>query len=154
MLGLTTALAGSPAGRYPGEPEDRTIAAVTRTIELTTSGQPTPMVITGQVERLVRASGIVTGIVALCGQGVGAAVFCLEGDDTKLGVWTDRLGGWLTKQDPETATQLLSQMYGQSLVLPIERSTLQHDHWQQIVVVDFGAQPRRRLISVQMIGDK
>jgi thiamine phosphate synthase YjbQ (UPF0047 family) len=134
--------------------EDGTIAAVTRTIELTTPGTATPIVITGQVERLVRASGITTGIVALCGQGVGAAVFCLEGDDTRLGVWTDRLGGWLTKQDPEVAAQLLSQMYGQSLVLPIERSNLLHDPWQQIVLVDFGPQPRRRLITVQMLGDK
>jgi thiamine phosphate synthase YjbQ (UPF0047 family) len=112
------------------------------------------MVITGQVERLVRASGIGSGIVALCGQGVGAAIFCLEGDDTKLGQWTDRLTEVLAKQDPEFSTQLLSQLYGQSLVLPIERSTLIHDSWQQIVVVDFGSQPRRRLISVQMLGEK
>lgn len=111
------------------------------------------MVITGQVERLVRASGVKTGIVVCASLGGGAALMCLEGDDAKLGVWTDRLVGVIKEADPEIAAQLLSQLYGQSITLPIDRSTLQHDPWQQLVVVDFGTQPKRRLIAVQILGD-
>ncbi|MBC7542363.1 MAG: YjbQ family protein [Candidatus Sericytochromatia bacterium] len=111
------------------------------------------MVITGQVERLVRASGIKTGIVVCSAMGVGAAVICLEGDDTRLGIWTDRLVGVIKETDPEIAAQLLSQLYGQSITLTIDRATLQHDPWQQLVVVDFGTLPRRRLIAIQILGD-
>lgn len=126
---------------------------VNKTIELMSSGQPEPIVITGQIERLVRASGVKAGLVTCSVNGVGAAVFSLEGEEGRMASWGDRLSRLVQETDPEVAGQLRALLYGQDLTLPIERHTLVHEPWQQVVVVDFSPKPQRRLISVVMIGE-
>lgn len=131
-------------------------------IEKKTKGFSDVIDITGDVQELLDKSGANSGIATVFIPGSTAAVSTTEYEPG------------LVKDIPEFVERILPQdahyhhnetwhdgngfshmrasLFGPSLSIPFENKKLSLGTWQQVVLLDFDARPRRRAIVIQIMG--
>lgn len=122
----------------------------TRSFEIRSSGRPEPMLITGQIERLVRSSGQVNGLACVFVPGSGISLLTLEcpgGNLEGAGKLIDEL------LQLSRSADLLSNLTGTSQIFPFVRGQLQRATWQEILLVDFVREERWHHVTVQLQGE-
>jgi secondary thiamine-phosphate synthase enzyme len=119
--------------------------------------------ITGEVARLVAASGIQTGIAHVFVIGSTAAIVTIEyepGLARDLPEMLDRLmppsrsyGHEQAWHDGNGHSHLQASTLGPSLSLPIARGEPALGTWQQVVLVECDTRPRDRTVVVTVMGE-
>ena len=135
----------------------------TGTHELSTKGQGDASDVTSVVARAVAESGARSGIATTFVVGSTAAMTTLEFEpgvvddiDTGLGVLAPRDGDYrhhLRWGDDNGSSHVRAALIGPSVVVPFHDGKLMLGTWQQIVLLEFDTQPRRRQIVVQIMGE-
>ena len=119
--------------------------------------------ITPQVERIVSASGVQSGIILVFTPGSTAGLTTIEYEPGAVADLKDAI----SRLAPEGAayahdarwgdgngfSHVRAALLGPSLALPLREGALVTGTWQQIVLVDFDNRPRSRRVEVQIIGD-
>jgi thiamine phosphate synthase YjbQ (UPF0047 family) len=108
------------------------------------------MSITGQVERLVRSSGLVNGLAHIFVQGSGLVLFSLDCPGGNLGAAEKLIQGL---QGLDQSSALLSVLCPPSQCFPFVRGQLQRATWQELILVDFAPEERWHQVIVQLIGE-
>lgn len=122
---------------------------VSKTFEIRSPGRPEPMLITGQIERLVRSSGLVNGLVSVFVPGTGVSLLTVECPGGSLDN-ADKLIQELLNLS--SSPELLSNLTRTSGTLPFVRGQLQRATWQELVLVDFVPEERWHHVTVQILG--
>ena len=136
---------------------------VTRKFEVSTTGQSDARDITEQVSAAVSASQTRAGVATVFVVGSTAAITTIEfepGAITDLNGLFERLaprGGeyrhHLRWGDDNGSSHVRAALLGPSLTVPFVDGALTLGTWQQIMLLEFDTQPRRREIVIQIIGE-
>ena len=133
------------------------------TFEVSTQGFGDVIDVTAQVAAIVEKSAVRTGIVCIANPGSTAGITTIEFEP---GAVAD-LQAALQKLAPEKAryhhndtwddgngfAHLRSALVGTSQAFPVRDSAIALGTWQQIVLLDFDNQPRRRKLVVTVVGE-
>lgn len=132
-----------------------------QTIHLESNSREELVDITGQVEKIVAASGTANGLIALYAQGATAAIMIQENWDDS--VQTDvvnflrRLipqGVWLhDAQDGNGDAHLKAGLVGPSETIPIIDGSLGLSRWQNIFFCEFDGPRADRKVVCTILGD-
>jgi secondary thiamine-phosphate synthase enzyme len=133
------------------------------THEVSTKGQGDARDITSVVARVVAESGARTGIATAFVVGSTAGMTTLEFEsgvvrdiDAALGTIAPRDGDYrhhLRWGDDNGSSHVRAALVGPSVVVPFADGRLMLGTWQQIALVEFDTQPRRREIVIQIMGE-
>jgi secondary thiamine-phosphate synthase enzyme len=131
-------------------------------IELHTSGDTDIRDITGEVRRIVDASGLHAGTVTLFCTGSTGGLTTIEYEDgviVDLRQVLDEIAPpdrdyrhhrrW---GDDNGSAHVRAALIGPSLTVPFVGGDLTLGTWQQIIFLDFDTRPRMRRLVVQLIG--
>ena len=134
----------------------------THAIKLSTKGDNDIHDLTGEVASAAEASGARNGIVTVFVPGSTAGVTAIEHE---TGMMRD-LQEFLDRTAPPDApyhhnhggdsnghAHIRSAFIGPSLTVPLIEGRLGLGTWQQIVLVDFDDRPRKREVTVQVLGE-
>ncbi|HEV2386803.1 MAG TPA: secondary thiamine-phosphate synthase enzyme YjbQ [Candidatus Acidoferrales bacterium] len=143
----------------PGAETGRTGRAITRELALKTA-QPVELVdITGEVERVVAASGISSGICYLTVPHTTAGILINENDDPEVArdieAALDRLapsGAAYRHREGNADAHIKSAVVGASQVVFIENGRLALGRWQGIFFGEFDG-PRQRRVRLKLVAD-
>ena len=118
--------------------------------------------ISADVQGVVEQAGIDTGIVAVFVPGSTAAVTALEHEPGGVRDLRDTLERLVPTQgdyehnrlnhDTNSHAHIRAAIVGPSESVPVRDGRLELGTWQQLVLIDFDDRPRRRRISVHVIG--
>ena len=132
-------------------------------ITIQTSGHRHMHDITGDVERIVRQSGIQTGTVHVFNVGSTACIGMIEyepGLEQDVPHLLDRLippskeyGHEMAWHDGNGHSHLQATLMGHSLTVPIAEGSLILGTWQQIFHLECDIKPRERTLIVTVTGD-
>jgi secondary thiamine-phosphate synthase enzyme len=135
----------------------------TDTHEISTAGQGDARDVTSVVARVVAESGARSGIATTFVAGSTAGLTTLEFEpgvahdiDAALGVIAPRDGDYrhhLRWGDDNGSSHVRAAVIGPSVVVPFEDGKLMLGTWQQIVLLEFDTEARRRRIVIQIIGE-
>jgi secondary thiamine-phosphate synthase enzyme len=119
--------------------------------------------VTGEVARIVSASGVCAGVVHVFNVGSTGAIGTIEfepGLQEDLPAMLDKLfppsrdyGHERAWHDGNGHSHLQATMLGPSLTVPIKEGKLLLGTWQQIFHLECDIRPRRRTIAVTVLGD-
>ena len=119
--------------------------------------------ITPQVERIVSASGVRSGIVLVFTPGSTAGLTTIEYEPGAVSDLKDAVARLAPEGiayahdarwgDGNGFSHVRAALLGPSLSLPVRGGAPVTGTWQQIVLVDFDNRPRSRRVEVQIIGD-
>ncbi|RMF66581.1 MAG: YjbQ family protein [Calditrichaeota bacterium] len=136
---------------------------VTDSIEIATRGHTHILDVTGEVQDVLKRSGLQEGSLTLFVSGSTAGVTSIEYEPGLLkdlpeafeklaptGVTYHHDATW---GDGNGYAHVRAALLGPSFTAPFRNGRLLLGTWQQIVVVDFDNRPRQRNIVVQMIGE-
>jgi secondary thiamine-phosphate synthase enzyme len=133
------------------------------THEVSTKGQGDARDMTSVVARVVAESGARTGIATAFVVGSTAGMTTLEFEsgvvrdiDAALGTIAPRDGDYrhhLRWGDDNGSSHVRAALVGPSVVVPFADGRLMLGTWQQIALVEFDTQPRRREIVIQIMGE-
>lgn len=147
----------------PTPPRNWGLQISTKTLQIETNGDNDVRDITGQLHDLLKQVGLENGTVTLFVQGSTAGLTTLEfepGVVADFGSMFERLApadrSYLHEarwHDGNGHSHVRAALLGPSLVVPFTERQLTLGTWQQIVLVDFDNQPRRREIVAQFIGN-
>lgn len=139
------------------------VAVSTYQFEVSTRGYCDIKDVTGEVEDLVRQSGVKEGLVTVFVPGATAGVTTVE---YEAGLVADLKAAFerLVPRDVQYAhdsrwgdgngfSHVRAALLKASLSVPVSGGNLITGTWQQIVVVDFDNRPRRRRVVVQIMGE-
>lgn len=126
---------------------------VTRSFEIRTNGKLEITDITGQIDRLVRSSTIINGIVNIFIPDNKVSITTIRAEEGSRGKLPQSLEKLAIFGDELADIQLKTALVGCSISLPIIRSGLTTSIWQQIILIDFGKDSQWHQVNVQMIGD-
>lgn len=139
------------------------MAVKTITLKLETRGETDLIDITQSVGRVVKDSGVSSGIVTVFVPGSTAGVTTIEYESGAIsdfkkavdriapkGIHYDHDARW---GDGNGYSHIRASLLGPSLTVPFSSSRLLLGTWQQIVLVDFDNRPRRREVILQVIGE-
>jgi secondary thiamine-phosphate synthase enzyme len=130
-------------------------------LTLETKGRDDIRNITKEVAQAVRSSGITSGLVTVFVPHATAGITTIEYEAGAISDLRQTIRR-LLPEDPEYAhnriddnahSHLRSAFIGPSLSVPFVNKELILGTWQQIVFCDFDTRPRRRTITVQVMGD-
>ncbi len=121
------------------------------------------LVITHDVKRAVRESGISSGVVTVLIPGATAGIAILEGDPKIYEEYKE----WVEKQVPaqggarpyrksgtgRNEAHLRAALVGLTLGIPLQEGKLMLGPWQEVVLLDFDDKIGRREITVQIVGE-
>ena len=151
----------APAPASP-PPRNWGLQICTKTLQINTNGNSDVQNITEPVTELLKKISLTNGTVTLFVQGSTAGLTTLEfepGVIADLGLMFERIASadlpyqhearW---HDGNGHSHVRAALLGPSLVVPFTERQLTLGTWQQIVLVDFDNQPRRREIVAQFIG--
>lgn len=134
-----------------------------REIQLQTSGHQEMHDLTGEVGRIVSESEVLLGIVHVFNIGSTGAVGTIEfepGLQHDLPAILDKLyppsrdyGHERAWHDGNGHSHLQATTLGPSLTVPVKNGKLVLGTWQQIFHLECDIKPRRRIITVTVIGD-
>jgi secondary thiamine-phosphate synthase enzyme len=133
------------------------------THEVSTKGQGDARDMTSVVARVVAESGARSGIATAFVVGSTAGMTTLEFEsgvvrdiDAALGTIAPRDGDYrhhLRWGDDNGSSHVRAALVGPSVVVPFADGRLMLGTWQQIALVEFDTQPRRREIVIQIMGE-
>ncbi|MEM2226608.1 MAG: secondary thiamine-phosphate synthase enzyme YjbQ [Candidatus Bathyarchaeia archaeon] len=119
--------------------------------------------ITGEVERIVRESGIRNGIATISVIGATGAVTTMEYEPGLLKDFPAMLERIAPKaipyehekrwHDRNGHSHVRASLLGPSITLPIRDGSLLLGTWQQIVFIELDVRARRRRLAVHVIGE-
>jgi secondary thiamine-phosphate synthase enzyme len=136
---------------------------VTRELSLSTQGNGDVRDITAEVTRLVRESGLRSGIVTVFCPGSTGALTTIEYEDGVIAdlqqvldkiVPPDRpYRHHLRWGDDNGHAHIRAALMGPSITVPFVDGRLTLGTWQQVVFCDFDTRPRNRRLVVQILGE-
>jgi len=139
------------------------MAAVQKEIAVYTRGNCDVLDITAQVERLVAASGVRTGVVNVSGVGSTLGITTLEfepGCVADLRRALEQIAPANTNYahnarwgDENGYSHLRSALVGTAKSFPVADGKIRIGTWQQIVLCDFDDRPRERRVIVTVVGE-
>jgi secondary thiamine-phosphate synthase enzyme len=134
----------------------------THGISLKTRGDNDVHDITGEVASAAKGSGVRNGIVTVFVPGSTAGITAIEHEPGMI----HDLQDFLERTAPTDATyrhnhggdsnghaHVRSAFIGPSLTVPLIDGRLALGTWQQIVLVDFDDRPRKREVTIQILGE-
>ena len=132
-------------------------------IQVRTSGHRHMQDLTGEVARVVRASGVRSGLVHIFNVGSTGAIGTIEfepGLEKDLPAMLDRLlppsrdyGHEQAWHDGNGHSHLQATMLGPSLTVPIKEGQMILGTWQQIFHLECDIKTRQRTIAITVIGE-
>ena len=130
-----------------------------RKIEIRTDSRETLVDITAEVEKCVKESGVMEGLVSVYAQGATAAVMIQENWDDS--VQTDVVnflskiipqGVWLhDRQDGNGDAHIKSGIVGPSETIPIQAGRLALSQWQNVFFCEFDGPRQQRTILCTLV---
>jgi secondary thiamine-phosphate synthase enzyme len=130
---------------------------------LKTSGDSDLIDITGEVTKVLRDSGVSSGIATIFVPGSTAGVTTIEYEDGAVkdfqaaieriapkGIHYHHDARW---GDGNGYSHIRASLLGPSLTVPFSSSKLLLGTWQQIVLIDFDNRPRTRRVVIQVLGE-
>ncbi len=139
------------------------MATFQETFRISTKGHCDVINIDGQVRRIVRESGIRTGIVNVSGRGSTLGVTTIEYESgciadlsRALDVIAPATSDYAHNArwgDNNGYSHLRSALIGTAKSYPLHDGQLGTGTWQQIVLCDFDDRPREREVTVTVVGD-
>jgi len=139
------------------------MATFQKPFRLSTRGRCHVVDIHGEVERIVRESGINSGVVNVSGRGSTLGITTIEyesGCVADLERALDRIAPPNSDYahnarwgDNNGYSHLRSALIGTAKSYPLIDGQLGTGTWQQIVLCDFDERPREREITVTVVGD-
>ena len=135
----------------------------TYTLQFPTRGNAHVVDVTGAVQKTIRESGLMAGIVALFVPGSTAALTTIEYEDGAIADF-QRLFDEIAADDREYAhnarwgdgnghSHVRASLLGPSLTVPFVDGSLLLGTWQQIILVDFDNRSRQRAVIAQVMGE-
>lgn len=119
--------------------------------------------ITGEVRRIVAASGLRDGIACVFNVGSTGTITTIEYEPALVQDLQEHLEAVLPRTmrsrhsetwgDDNGFSHLRATTMGPGITVPFADGELQLGTWQQIVVVDHDNRPRRRRVFVQVLGE-
>jgi secondary thiamine-phosphate synthase enzyme len=146
----------------PHERDEVAMATFTHRIRLSTQGDNDVHDITGAVSKAVDSSGIINGSVTVFVPGSTAGITAIEHESGMIRDLQEFLDRLAPKQgryhhnhggDSNGHAHVRSAFIGPSLAVPLIDGRLGLGTWQQIVLVDFDDRPRKREVTVQIVGE-
>ena len=133
-----------------------------RTLEVKLNTGPDVMNITSELNRLVRASEVSTGVLSACMVGSTGSLTTIEYEPGVIEDFKAALNR-LAPPDIEYAhekawhdgnghSHVQGALMGPSIVLPVRNGVLKLGTWQQVVAVNHDNRPRNRSIEVTVTG--
>jgi secondary thiamine-phosphate synthase enzyme len=132
-------------------------------IEVSSKGNTDIIDITGDLKRVVEASGVKEGIACLSVAGSTASLTTVEFEP---GLVADlkRAFEQIAPEDAPYAhearwhddnghSHVRASLVGPSLCLPVSGGAPVLGTWQQVVMIDFDTRPRTRTVAVQVVGE-
>jgi secondary thiamine-phosphate synthase enzyme len=139
------------------------MAVQTFDLSLETSGDSDLIDITDRVKKVVRDSGILSGIVTIFVPGSTAGVTTIEYEDGAVRDFQGAIERIAPKGihyyhdakwgDGNGYSHIRASLLGPSLTVPFSSSRLLLGTWQQIVLLDFDNRPRSRRVLIQVLGE-
>ena len=136
---------------------------ITKTQQIGTSGQGDAHDVTALLRNAVRDSALSTGIVTVFVVGSTAGVTTIEfepGAVADLNGLFERLAPrsaeyqhHLRWGDDNGSSHVRAALLGPSVTAPFVDGELRLGTWQQVILLEFDTQPRRRELVVQVIGE-
>jgi secondary thiamine-phosphate synthase enzyme len=139
------------------------IKLINKALTLTSKGQSQVTDITDKVRGILGKEKISGGMVHLFIPGATGAITTLECEE---GLIKDIKDAWeriaprhgfyrhdRDRNDDNSHSHIRASMIGPSLSVPFKDKKLVLGTWQRIVFIDFDTGPRKREITVQMIGE-
>lgn len=135
----------------------------TYTLQFPTRGNAHVVDVTGAVQKTIRESTLMAGIVALFVPGSTAALTTIEYEDGAIADF-QRLFDEIAADDREYAhnarwgdgnghSHVRASLLGPSLTVPFVDGSLLLGTWQQIILVDFDNRSRQRAVIAQVMGE-
>jgi secondary thiamine-phosphate synthase enzyme len=135
----------------------------TDTHEVSTKGQGDARDVTSVVARVVSESGARSGIATTFVVGSTAGMTTLEFESgvvhdidevlERVAPRDDDYRHHLKWHDDNGSSHVRAAIVGPSVVVPFADGKLMLGTWQQIVLLEFDTQPRRRQLVIQIIGE-
>ncbi len=132
-------------------------------ISIESRGEGHILDITGEVERVVRGSGIRNGIVTVSVIGATGSVTTMEYEPGLLRDFPAMLERIAPKDIPyehekrwhdrNGHSHVRASLLGPSVTLPVKDGSLLLGTWQQVVFIELDVRPRRRTLAVHVIGE-
>lgn len=119
-----------------------------RSFELRSSGTPDPLLLTDQLERLVRSSSYEAGLLQVYVPGSGASLITVDCPEGNLNPLQQAIAAALALSDNP---HLLSALLGSSLTLPFQRQKLLRATWQEVALVEWMPVARWHQIQVLLL---
>jgi secondary thiamine-phosphate synthase enzyme len=144
--------------RYDG----RAVAVSTHHLSLSTRGDNDVHDITGDVAGAAKQSGLRNGTVTVFVPGSTAGITAIEHERGMIRDLQEFLERTAPAESPyhhnhggdsNGHAHVRSAFIGPSLTVPLIDGTLGLGTWQQIVLVDFDDRPRKREVTVQIVGE-
>jgi secondary thiamine-phosphate synthase enzyme len=139
------------------------MAVQTFDLSLETSGDSDLIDITDKVKKVLRDSGILSGIVTIFVPGSTAGVTTIEYEDGAVRDFQGAIERIAPKGihyyhdakwgDGNGYSHIRASLLGPSLTVPFSSSRLLLGTWQQIVLLDFDNRPRTRRVVIQVLGE-
>ncbi len=133
-------------------------------IEVQSKGRRDVIDITARVAEKVEGTGIRHGIATVFVEGSTAALTTIEyepGLVRDIDIFLEQILPYAapyrhheTWHDDNGAAHLQSALLGTSFTVPVVEGKLTLGTWQQIVLIDCDTRPRKRKITVQILGEK
>jgi secondary thiamine-phosphate synthase enzyme len=135
----------------------------TSSLTLNTSGQTDIKDITGEVTRLVQASGLRSGTVTVFCPSSTSGLTTVEFEPGAVADLKRMFEEMVpagrayahnaTWEDGNGHAHMRAALLGPSLTIPFVEKRLTLGTWQQVIYVDFDIRPRHRELVVQMVGE-
>jgi secondary thiamine-phosphate synthase enzyme len=139
------------------------MAVVQKAFRLSTKGHTDVVDITRQVQEVVSASGIRTGMVNVAGRGSTLAITTIEYEPgavadlrralERIAPTNDDYAHNARWGDHNGYAHLRSALVGTSASFPVTDGIVDVGTWQQIVFCDFDERPRDREVTVTVCGE-
>lgn len=130
--------------------------------EFETTGDTDIIDLTGVTQEFVRSRGVREGLLVVFTPGSTAGITTIEYEsgaiaDLKraLEIMAPRHGEYehnIRWGDGNGYSHVRSALIGPSLAVPVRDGRLELGTWQQIVLCDFDNRPRRRRVTLQLVG--
>ncbi len=131
-------------------------------LRLSTQGDGHTIDITAAVQRAVEEAGIEQGLVSVFVPGSTAAITTMEYEPGGVHDLRSALGRLVPAEgdyehnrlnhDTNSHAHIRAAIVGPSETVPVRDGRLELGTWQQVVLIDFDDRPRRRSVTVQVLG--
>lgn len=130
--------------------------------EFETTGDTDIIDLTGVAHEFVRSGVIQEGLLVVFTPGSTAGITTLEYESGAIADLKRALEGMAPRHgeyehnlrwgDGNGYSHVRSALIGPSLVVPVRDGRLELGAWQQIILCDFDNRPRRRRVTLQLVG--